>query len=298
MTLRRTKISWADYSGVDLNFIIGCTPVSEGCKNCYARSWAKRVGRQYWEDVVRIYWEKLNRLWKAKWEPGDTPYRRGPGSKPIMFPCDLSDLFHLDVPGEMIQVALDIFATRDDADWVLLTKRPGRMLEETNYWLELNELEQLPPNIWCMVTAENQCRADERIPILLWVKAHVLGVSLEPMLEPINLDGPCLYHHSLDFKDTAETILEYGQQFWVILGAESGPNRRPFEVAWAESVYKQCRAAGIPFFGKQDSGLRPGAVLHLPCPECDGSGYLSNGLGSGEGCGCNGQRWEIKEFPR
>ncbi|MFH1484946.1 MAG: DUF5131 family protein, partial [Chloroflexota bacterium] len=136
--LKRSNIGWCDYSGGDLNFIIGCTPISEGCTNCYAKTWAKQAGR-LWVDVVHISWEKLNRLWKAKWEPGDTPYHRGPGSKPIMFPVDLGDLLHPDVPEEMILTALDIFTARDDADWVLLTKRIDSMLALTNYWLDFND---------------------------------------------------------------------------------------------------------------------------------------------------------------
>lgn len=276
MALRRTKISWADYSGADLNFIIGCTPASEGCANCYAARWAKRVGRDFGQ--VDVSWKKLNRL--GRWAfVGPEPYRRGPGSKPIMFPVDLGDLFHPDVPENMILAALDIFATREDADWVLLTKRPERMLEVTNHWLESFELEVLPPNIWCMVTAENQRRADERIPILLQVRAQVRGVSLEPMLGPIYLrkdPGRC-------WTQPSRWGMLQGLH-WVICGAESGPKRRPFEVAWAEGVYGQCRAAGVPFFFKQQSGLRPGTnpILMgceikefphgqrtMPCDDCE-----------------------------
>jgi protein gp37 len=38
---------------------------------------------------------------------------------------------------------------------------------------------------------------------------------------------------------------------WVIVGGESGPGARPFEVAWARSTVEQCRAAGVPVFVKQ-----------------------------------------------
>ena len=43
--------------------------------------------------------------------------------------------------------------------------------------------------------------------------------------------------------------------------------------------------------------IRTGDRKILHCPECDGSGTVSDGRGSGEFCGCNAQRWEIKEFP-
>lgn len=257
--LRRSKIGWCDYSGGDLNFIIGCTPISEGCINCYAAAWARRCGRDF--SKITTYWDKLNRLWKAKWEPGDMPYRRGPGSKPIMFPVDLGDLFHPEGDVEIVMAALDFFADRDDADWVLLTKRPEAMLSITNYWLSFYKIEKLPDNIWCLVTAENQRRADDCVSVLLQIKAAVRGVSIEPMLGPIDLfdvDG-----------EIASSLPERSMLYpadlldWVICGAESGPDRRPFEAAWALDVYEQCRAAGVPFFGKQASGLRPGVPLLL-----------------------------------
>lgn len=259
MMLRRSKIGWCDYSGGDLNFIIGCTPISEGCANCYAAAWAKRCGRDF--SKITTYWDKLDRLLKAKWDPGDRPYRRGPGSKPIMFPVDLGDLFHLGGDVEIVMAALDYFTVRDDADWVLLTKRPEAMLSITDYWLSFYEIEKLPDNIWCLVTAENQQRADERVAILLQIKTQMRGVSMEPMLGPIdlfNVDG-----------EIASSLPERSMLYpanlldWVICGAESGPDRRPFEAAWALDVHEQCRAAGVPFFGKQDSGLRPGVPLLL-----------------------------------
>jgi protein gp37 len=45
---------------------------------------------------------------------------------------------------------------------------------------------------------------------------------------------------------------------WIIVGGESGPGHRPMDVGWAESLHRQCKAAGVPVFVKQDSGPRPG----------------------------------------
>jgi protein gp37 len=55
----------------------------------------------------------------------------------------------------------------------------------------------------------------------------------------------------------------YSPLDWVICGAESGNNRRPFEVSWARTLQWECQhfANPIPFFGKQDSGLHPGTPL-------------------------------------
>jgi protein gp37 len=38
---------------------------------------------------------------------------------------------------------------------------------------------------------------------------------------------------------------------WLIVGGESGPGARPFDVAWARSAVRQCREAGVPCFFKQ-----------------------------------------------
>jgi len=43
---------------------------------------------------------------------------------------------------------------------------------------------------------------------------------------------------------------------WLIVGGESGPGARPFDVAWARSAVAQCKAAGVPVFVKQ-LGARP-----------------------------------------
>jgi protein gp37 len=36
-----------------------------------------------------------------------------------------------------------------------------------------------------------------------------------------------------------------------VVGGESGPDARPFEIQWARSIIAQCKAAGIACFMKQ-----------------------------------------------
>jgi hypothetical protein len=38
---------------------------------------------------------------------------------------------------------------------------------------------------------------------------------------------------------------------WLIVGGESGPDARPFDIAWARSAIAQCKAAGVACFVKQ-----------------------------------------------
>lgn len=128
------------------------------------------------------------------------------------------------------------------------------------------------PNVWLGVTAEDQTRADERIPDLLATPAALRAVSVEPMLGPINLN-------SIDLPGGDEEVLPLGAKHldrddydgfakldWVIVGGESGPNARPMQVGLARSIVAQCRDARVPCFVKQlgsDPVWEDGAFLNL-----------------------------------
>jgi len=58
--------------------------------------------------------------------------------------------------------------------------------------------------------------------------------------------------------------LKNGALHWVICGGESGKDRREMEVHWAEILREECKEAGVPFFMKQDSALKPGQQGRLP----------------------------------
>ena len=75
------------------------------------------------------------------------------------------------------------------------------------------------------------CRADA----LRTVPAGIRFLSCEPLLGPLD---------KLDLPDID----------WVIGGGESGPRYRPFKVEWARELRDRTKAAGIPFFWKQNGG--------------------------------------------
>lgn len=231
--LNKSSIGWTDYSGGDANFIIGCTPASEGCKHCYAASWAER---HRWDfSDLRLYPDKLDRL--GRFSP-EGPTKRGPNAHPMVFVVDMGDLFHEDVPEQFVMRALDRMAYNSYVDWQILTKRPRRALQLLSKWGEL------PDHMWFGVTCENQRRLDERLPVLREIGAQVRWLSLEPMLGPIEIP-------SLEGID------------WIVVGAESGDARRPFDVAWARSIRDACQAGGVSFFYKQGSGRYPGTDPYL-----------------------------------
>lgn len=240
--MKRSTIGWTDFSGGDLNFVTGCTPVSEGCQHCYARRIYERFGKDF--NAVTVHQDKLDRL-LVKDFPQDNN-KRGPHTKPMAFLCDTGDLFHESVPDVFIDKAFTIMMQRQDVVWQILTKRADRMRDTFLRYQQMNEPYAKANgwpypirHIWLGVTAENQKRADERIPLLLQTSASVRFVSFEPLLGAID-------HVSLEGIS------------WAIVGGESGPDARPMHLDWARSLRDQCKAAGIAYFFKQQNGPRPG----------------------------------------
>jgi protein gp37 len=234
--VKTSPIGWTDYSGGALNFVTGCTPVSAGCAHCYARAIYRRFGRDH--SVVTTHPDKLYQL-AGMLFPAHSP-KRGPGHRPMAFVCDTGDLFHEAVPYAFLFDAFVRMERETAVTWQVLTKRAKRMHDILNTGTPGKLLSR---HVWLGVSVEDQATADERIPLLLDTPAAVRFVSVEPMLGPVSLAG---HPRGID---------------WVICGAESGPDRRPFDVAWAADLYRECREAGVAYFGKQASGLRPGTPL-------------------------------------
>lgn len=243
--MKRSDIGWCDFSGGPLNFVAGCTPVSGGCENCYARAIYERFGRCFSE--VAISEEKLNRLAKLTFP---TYGNKRPHQGPLAFVCDTGDLGHPNVPSDFLLQAFETMGRLAFVDWAVLTKRPKGIFEiirNPRFCYDEARLAYYYPNIWVGVTVEMQKWAGARIPLLLDNWPGICFVSVEPMLEEIDLT-PWLGEwpgrkRGLD---------------WVICGGESGPDRRAFEPDWADVLRQQCEAYDVPFFYKQGGALRPG----------------------------------------
>jgi len=154
-----------------------------------------------------------------------------------IFVCSMSDLFHEDVPDGVIRNIYSTMVQCLQHTFIIVTKRPERIVPVLYDSGHYNKGEHLI-NVWHLTTTENQAMADKRIPELLKLRQMaegwpVLGVSIEPMLEEINLVE---YISRLD---------------WCIMGAESGHNARPMKLKWAQDILKQCQDAYIPLFYKQ-----------------------------------------------
>jgi hypothetical protein len=69
------------------------------------------------------------------------------------------------------------------------------------------------------------------------------------------MNGPAAYN-----RDQAESIMPATLD-WIVVGGESGPRARHFDLQWARDTIRQCREAGVPVFVKQ-LGADPRGGIH------------------------------------
>ena len=229
------------------------------------------------------------------------------------FVNSMGDLFHEDAPDEWIDRVFAVMALTPQHTFQILTKRAERMREYCSSsrkgyqiarhivdfaiaktvkidarWPVVSEgdidipddirLREWPlGNVWLGVSAEDQRRADERIPDLLATPAAVRFVSAEPLLGPIDFtridDGGAVRINALESAERIPGALVIDRAHvsgaaldWIIVGGESGPNARPMQVPWARSIVQQCKASGVACFVKQlgaDPIWEDGAFLNL-----------------------------------
>ena len=257
-----TKIEWADEVW---NPVTGCTPISEGCRNCYAKRMAARLKGRYGYPEDEPF--------RSTFHPDrlEQPFK---GSNKRYFVCSMSDLFHDHVP---IQTILTVFDHAEQAalkhghTFIFLTKRPIRMKHAVEKWLEFGRLmsgleENNPFPLWLGVSVEDQRTADERIPILLQIPAAVRFVSVEPMLGAVDLNKLPKFDIPGDGVDRCTHYEAPWDEYlhWVVCGGETGPGARPMHPDWPRGLRDQCQAAGVPFFFKQWGEWEPIGPLYHP----------------------------------
>lgn len=246
-----------------------CELVSDGCGNCYACTLNGRTlpawgtGLPYdrrSRDLVDIYVDDEELLKPLKWKRGRK-----------IFVCSMTDLFAEFVSDEQIRrVFQAICECRGRHTFQILTKRIKRAVEWFKWartvepgWFTADGTLDLW-NVWLGVSVEDQKTADARVPLLLQTPAAKLFVSYEPALGPV--DFKSIPRCMDDNEPTRQQVdsglgchyLRHGAPGidWIIVGGESGPGARPFDVQWARNTVEQCAAAGVACFVKQ-LGARP-----------------------------------------
>lgn len=224
------------------------------------------------------------------------------GTRPRVFCASLADVFDPEARDIWRLELFDLIRRTPSLDWLLLTKRPEQFAPlrtaaidaftrtpdvsmATVDWLQAWVDGTPPDNVWLGVTVENQEQAERRIPLLLAQDAAVRFLSCEPLLGPLDLD-PLTCHdcggHEVSGMDPlpgqpgfcsqpwcSECDVEMGspgwldELDWLIIGGESGPKARPFDLGWARSLVAQCRAGGVAPFVKQLGACASDAVNGL-----------------------------------
>lgn len=231
-------IQWdgAKYWNRAWNPIIGCRKCSPACANCYA---AALVEGRFKQSFLPHVTNKEN------------PPRRG-----VVFCGNMTDLFgewldedflRFDGSVEYIKRSLGY---SDRAVYLWLTKRVKSMCDALNngrvflkgdddcdYAFRDCEMR----NQFFGFTAENQEMLDERLlDFRCFFPAWANGwISAEPLLGPLDLRGlECVPFEKQCVK-------------WLVVGSESGDDRRPCDTEWVRDIVAQCRFFGIPVFVKQ-----------------------------------------------
>lgn len=233
------------------NPVIGCEEISEGCQNCYAAEMVKRFGMNAG-------------CFAPEFMPKAKPAKSG-----VVFVGNMTDIFGHWVPSSQLIEWIFSLPHNKDVVNLILTKRSARMKEII--------LDCCHESHWFGVTCENQARANERIPDLLSINVPHRWLSLEPLLGEIEMQryiaidnyypvkcNNCGWIGSSGFCPgndeyytcpecfTGEPIeLDKQPINWVVVGAESGPNRRECKIKWIEHIVEQCQVAGVPVFVKQ-----------------------------------------------
>lgn len=198
----------------------GCHKKSEGCKNCYIHRANARKGIN--TDIVY----KTEEFYKPIEKDSKGNYKMKSGQ--TVFLCFNSD-FLIKEADEWRNEAWKMIRIRNDLNFMFITKR----IERFTIGLP-DDFECGYDNVTVCVTTENQLRANERIPIFKELPIKHKLITIQPMLEKIDISG------YLD--NTIE---------WVVVGGESGNNVRPLYYEWVLDVREQCVKNNVNFEFRQ-----------------------------------------------
>lgn len=214
----------------------GCYKYSEGCKFCYMYY----LDSKHNIDGGNIYRVKSNfNLPLKKKRNGEykIPYGQS------VHVCMTSDFF-LAEADEWRTDAWNIIAKRQDLIFWLQTKRAERV-------------EKCLPDNWgsgwknvgMCFTAENQNRADERIPILLSLPFYKRSIMCAPMLGAITL----------------EKYLSTGKIDLVLVDGENYDGNRILDYEWVKRLYDECLHFNVrfEFCGTGNFFRKDGKIYHI-----------------------------------
>lgn len=214
-----TGISWTDST---LNLAVGCTKVSEECRNCYMY---RDMGRYKLFDPYKVTLTKAGKdISIMRKKIADA------GQK--IFVNSWSDTFHKDIDDATLHGWFQVFREFPNKQFQILTKRPERMAVA---------FDSYPDNCW-MGTSIGVKESLSRLAYLKETNAKIRFISFEPLLE-----------------DLGE--IDLAGINWVIIGGESDlVAPRKMRTEWAESIISQARKQGASVWFKQMGGKGKGGA--------------------------------------
>lgn len=196
----------------------GCKKISEGCQNCYMY-FLDAQREKSGADIFRV----KNNFDYPLHKDRNGNYKIKSGE--YLRVCMTSDFF-LEEADIWRPQAWEIIKKRSDVVFILITKRPERVLENLpKNWNDGWE------NIWFHVTTENQKRADERIPILLDLPFKHKGIMVAPFIGKVSI----------------AKYLESGQIENIWAGGENYNGARPLFYDWVKLLSDECKQNDVTF---------------------------------------------------
>ncbi len=237
-----SKIEWTDHTG---NLWKGCSKVHAGCVNCYAETLSNRFKENVWGNdkprmLVKSFFPKLDSFQK-KAEKENTIKKVFVGSMMDIFEKPMPMIDHnqnvLEETNTGVlrklffdQVSKGVFP---NLIFLFLTKRPSNI----NKYIPEEWKDNTPKNVWFGCSPVDQETYNNFFGHMMKVNGNTF-YSIEPQLGGINLNS-------------------HDKVKWIIQGGESGANRRPFDLNWAEQMRAQCSTYNIPYFFKQIDKVIP-----------------------------------------
>lgn len=287
----KTNIEWCDSTINGSSGCDGCELWTDKVRSCYAgnlqeRRFAKTMPEKYAADFKEVrlipgrfaqaaHWKSLRGTKRP-----DKPWLDG--LPRCIFVGDMGDFLSQAVDDEYLRLELLAAMTSEKGRrhfWMLLTKRPSRLLKLALSW------GGLPNNCMAMTTVTGCAGAEARLRALCAIPCRWRGVSAEPLLGPVELPESAMQKIHL-----------------VIAGGESGGEARPMHPRWVRSLATQCVVHGAPFFFKQWGCWVPvgeKTAAELP-PKCKGHRFEDDTLmlrAATEKTGAHLEGREWREFP-
>lgn len=195
----------------------GCSRVSEGCDHCYMYFLDGKRGI----DTSRVVRTGNFTLPLRRDRTGNFKLQSG-----MQVYVGLSTDFFIEQADSWRDEVWRMMRIRSDIAFRLLTKRVHRISRSLpDDWGDGYD------NVMLSVTCENQCRADERLPVLLDIPAKHKGFMAAPFIGAID----------------ARKYLAEGWIEEVLCGGENYDGARPCHYEWVRDLSEQCALYDVTF---------------------------------------------------